>query len=38
LNAAAQITRQLKIDDAEALALFQSSLNEWTKDESSDPQ
>ena len=38
LLAAAQITRQLKIDDAEALALFQSSLNEWTKDESSDPQ
>ncbi|HSY26701.1 MAG TPA: GntR family transcriptional regulator, partial [Burkholderiaceae bacterium] len=30
LLAAAQITRQLKIDDAEALALFQSSLNEWT--------
>src|ERR1700734_3413017 len=28
LLAAAQITRQLKIDDAEALALFQSSLNE----------
>jgi GntR family transcriptional regulator len=38
LLAAAQITRQLKIDDAEALALFQSSLNEWTNDESSDPQ
>ncbi len=38
LLAATQITRQLKIDDAEALALFQSSLNEWTKDESNDPQ
>jgi GntR family transcriptional regulator len=38
LLAAVQITRQLKIDDAEALALFQSSLNEWTKDESNDPQ
>jgi len=38
LLAAAQITRQLKIDDAEALALFQSSLNEWTKDESNDSE
>lgn len=38
LLAAAQIARQLNIDDAAALALFQSSLNEWNHDESSDPE
>ncbi|HXA47659.1 MAG TPA: GntR family transcriptional regulator [Burkholderiaceae bacterium] len=38
LVAAAQIARQLNIDDDDALALFQSSLNEWTKNEFNDPQ
>lgn len=36
LLAAAQIARQLHIDDADALAAFESCLNEWNKHGSDD--
>lgn len=38
LLAAAQITRQLGVDEVQALALFQSCLNEWNKNEPNDTQ
>jgi GntR family transcriptional regulator len=38
LMAATQITRQLHIEDVEAHAVFQSCLNEWTKNEPNDPR
>ncbi len=37
LLSATQITRQLDIDDAEALAAFKFCLNEWTQNAPTDP-
>lgn len=38
LTSAAQIAKQLGIDDAQALAAFQSCLKEWSKKEPHEPQ